>query len=517
MKILAIIPARGGSKGIPRKNIKLLAGKPLIAYTIQTALRSKHLDRVVVSTDDKEIAEISKRYGAEVAIRPPELSGDKANKRDIVFDCLKGEDIVIVLQPTSPLRTTDDIDKAIELFTKNKCESVISVCESNPYWSFKIKKYLEPVLGFEYFEINRQDLPKAYITIGAIFISATKTLDDYNGFFTNKMLPYIMPLERSIDIDTEFDFWLVEQILKKEKPCFVIAEAGINHNGDIRLAKRLVDVAVSAGADAVKFQTFKTEELLNENIEVIKKLELSNKDHYELSDYCKQKGIIFMSTPLDNGSVDLLDKIGVPMFKVASCDLDNLPLLKYIAKKGKPIILSTGMGTITEVGEAIDTIKSAGNDNITLLHCVSVYPPKEVDLRAIQTLSDAFKLPVGYSDHTIGISVPLAAVALGAKVIEKHFTLDKKMKGFDHAVSADPEELKTLIAGIREIEKSLGTGIKKPTKEEVEKKKSFRRSITANTDIKKGETITEKMLSIKRPGTGLSPKYYEDIISSRWK
>lgn len=461
---------------------------------------------MVVSTDDEEIAEISKRYGAEVVMRPEELSGDKANKRDIVFNCLKGEDIVIVLHPTSPLRTADDIDKAIELFRSNECESVISVCETNPYWSFKIKEYLEPVLEWEYFETRRQDLPKTYAPNGAIFISTPKMLDRYKSFYTDEILPYIMPVERSVDIDTEFDFWLTEQILKKEKPCFIIAEAGINHNGDVRLAKKLVDVAVSSGADAVKFQTFKTEELTSENIEAIKKLELSDKDHYELSDYCKQKGIIFISTPLDNGSVDLLDKIGVPMFKIASCDLDNLPLLKYIAKKGKPIILSTGMGTITEVGEAIDAIKSTGNDNITLLHCVSVYPPKEIDLRAIQTLSDAFKLPVGYSDHTIGISVPLGAVALGAKVIEKHFTLDKKMEGFDHAVSANPEELKALIVGIREIEKSLGTGIKEPTKEEIKKKKSFRRSIVANTNIKKGEVITEKMVSMKRPATGLSPK-----------
>ena len=317
------------------------------------------------------------------------------------------------------------------------------------------------------------------------------------------------------------------KLIGEEELCFLIAEAGVNHNGNIELAKKLIDVAKDAGADAVKFQTFTTEGLLSKNIvvpkhvesreslfETIRKLELSEEEHYELSEYCNQKGIIFMSTPLDNKSVDLLDDIGVPVFKVASCDLDNLPLLNYIAKKEKPIILSTGMGTISEVGEAVEVIKSYGNNDIILLHCVSAYPPKveEVNLRAINTLREAFKLPVGYSDHTIGITIPLAAVAMGAKVIEKHFTLDKKMEGPDHAVSADPADLKNLISGIREIEKSFGTGVKSPSKDEIEMKKSFRKSIVANTDIMKGEIITPEMLSIKRPGTDISPKYFDFIV-----
>ena len=321
-----------------------------------------------------------------------------------------------------------------------------------------------------------------------------------------------------------------DRYIGEEEPCFIIAEAGVNHNGDINLAKKLIDVAKDAGADTVKFQTFKTERFLSKNIVVpkhvksteslfdtIRKLELSEEGHYELSKYCKRKGIIFMSTPMDNNSVDLLDNIGVPVFKVASSDLDNLPLLDYIAKKEKPIILSTGMGTIGEVGEAVEVIKSNGNDDIIILHCVSTYPPRveDVNLRAINTLRDAFKLPVGYSDHTIGINIPLAAVVIGAKVIEKHLTLDKKMEGPDHAVSADPADLKNLIAGIREIEKSFGTGVKSPSKDEIEMKKSFRKSVVAGVDIKKGETITPEMLSIKRPGTGISPKYFDFIVGRK--
>lgn len=322
------------------------------------------------------------------------------------------------------------------------------------------------------------------------------------------------------------------KLIGEGEPCFIIAEAGVNHNGDVELAKNLIDTAKEAGADAVKFQTFTTEGLLSRNIvvpkhvksreslfEMVRELELSEEVHYELSEYCKYKGIIFMSTPLDNYSVDLLDEIGVPIFKIASCDLDNLPLLNYIAKKEKPIILSTGMGTISEVGEAVEVIKSTGNDALILLHCVSTYPPKveDVNLRAINTLREAFKLPVGYSDHTIGINIPLAAVALGAKVLEKHLTLDKKMEGPDHAVSADPVDLKNLISGIREIEKSFGTGVKAPSKDEIEMKKSFRKSIVAGVDIKIGKTITPEMLSIKRPGTGISPKYFDFVVGKKAK
>ena len=322
------------------------------------------------------------------------------------------------------------------------------------------------------------------------------------------------------------------KLIGEEEPCFIIAEAGVNHNGDTELAMQLIDAAKDAGADAVKFQTFKTENLLSKNIMVpkhveskeslfdtIRGLELSEEAHCMLSEYCKQKGIVFMSTPMDNNSVDLLEDIGVPVFKVASCDLDNLPLLKYISKTEKPIILSTGMGSISEVGEAIEVIKSNGNSDIILLHCVSAYPPKveDVNLRAMETLGNAFKLTVGYSDHTIGINIPLAAVALGAKVIEKHFTLDRNMEGPDHAVSADPDDLERLVSGVREIEESFGTGVKVPSKDEIEMRRSFRKSIVAITDIKKGATIMPEMLSVKRPGTGISPKYFDFIAGRKAK
>ncbi|MBO8161754.1 MAG: N-acetylneuraminate synthase [Thermosipho sp. (in: Bacteria)] len=315
---------------------------------------------------------------------------------------------------------------------------------------------------------------------------------------------------------------------------FVITEAGVNHNGDIELAKKLVDIAVEAGADAIKFQTFKAENVVTKNApkadyqikntksnesqyDMIKKLELSEEEFRELYRYAKSKGIIFLSTPFDFESADFLEDLGVPAFKVSSTDLTNLPFLEYIAEKGKPIILSTGMGTLGEIEEAINTIKDVGNEDIVLLHCITSYPVKfeSLNLRTIQTLKEAFKLPVGFSDHSLGIYAPIAAVALGAVVIEKHFTLDKNLPGPDHKASLNPEELKEMIKWIRLIEKALGDGIKRPTPKEIEIRKVARRSIVAKVDIPKGATITKNMITFKRPGTGLPPKYYKEIIGRR--
>jgi len=318
------------------------------------------------------------------------------------------------------------------------------------------------------------------------------------------------------------------------EPCFIIAEAGVNHNGDIELAKKLIDVAKEAGADAVKFQTFKAENVVikhtpkadyqventksNESqYDMLKKLELSEDEFRELYRYAKNKGIMFLSTPFDFESVDFLEELGVPAFKISSTDLTNLPFLEYIAEKGKPIILSTGMGTLGEIEEAVSAIKNAGNENIILLHCITSYPAKieSLNLRVIKTLKEAFKLPVGFSDHSLGIYAPIAAVALGAVVIEKHFTLDKNLPGPDHKASLNPEELREMIRGIRLIEKALGDGIKRPTSEEMKIKKVARRSIVAKVNIPRGAIITKEMIAFKRPGIGLPPKYYNEVIGKK--
>lgn len=314
-------------------------------------------------------------------------------------------------------------------------------------------------------------------------------------------------------------------------PCFIIAEAGVNHNGDVNLAKKLVDVAKKAGADAVKFQTFDVEELVTRSAdkaqyqkettgaeesqsEMLSKLQLTERDFEKLVAYAQDKGMIFLSSPFDKKSVDLLDRLNTPAFKVPSGEITNFPLLKYIAGKGKPIILSTGMATLREVEEALDIIQKHGGKDIVFLHCVSSYPARmeDMNLRAIETLRRTFKLPVGLSDHTVGITMPIAAVALGACLIEKHFTLDRKLPGPDHRASLEPDELRQMIEAIRDVESAMGDGIKRPMEQEEEVKKAARRSIVAKVDIPQGTTITEDMLGIKRPGTGIEPSYLYKVV-----
>jgi N-acetylneuraminate synthase/N,N'-diacetyllegionaminate synthase len=317
-------------------------------------------------------------------------------------------------------------------------------------------------------------------------------------------------------------------------PCFIIAEAGVNHNGKLDMAKELVVAAVQAGADAVKFQSFKAENVVTRKApkakyqeqttgsaesqyEMIKKLELSSGSFAELAHHAQKKGIIFLSTPFDKESVDLLDGLGVPVFKIASGEITNFPLIRYVAKKGKPVILSTGMSTLAEIDEALHVIQGEGIKDIILLHCVTAYPAKveDVNLRAMETLRREFKLPVGLSDHTLGTTVPVAAVALGACVIEKHFTLDRSLPGPDHQASLEPDELKQMIKAIREVEKAMGDGSKMPTKEEKQIQKVARRSIVAGVNIPKGTIITEAMLDIKRPGTGIEPKNIHMVIDRK--
>ena len=321
----------------------------------------------------------------------------------------------------------------------------------------------------------------------------------------------------------------------KGAPCFIIAEAGVNHNGDVSLAKKLIDAAKEAGADAVKFQTFKAEAVVTREakkagyqrettggeesqFEMIKKLELSERDFGALFDYAREKELIFLSSPFDRGSVDLLAGLGVPAFKIASGEITNFPLLKHIAGKRKPIILSSGMSTLEEIEEALGVIRKEGAEEIVLLHCVTSYPAKveDTNLRAMETLRQAFKLPVGMSDHTVGITIPIAAVALGACVIEKHFTLDKGLQGPDHRASLEPDELKQMVKAIRDVERAFGDGIKRPTKGE-EREKAARRSIVAKVTIPRGTIIREEMLDIKRPGAGIEPKYLAEISGARAK
>ncbi len=319
-------------------------------------------------------------------------------------------------------------------------------------------------------------------------------------------------------------------------PCFIVAEAGANHNGKLELAKKLAQSAAAHGADAVKFQTYVAEKLTTRTApkywvdsspsksqyELFKTLDkLSEEDWKELAKFCRRIGIIFFSTPFDFESADLLEELGVPLFKIASADITCLPFIKHVAEKGKPIMLSTGAATIEEIREAVKTIESTGNDQIIILHCTLSYPTpiKDANLRVITTLQKRFPTyPIGLSDHTLGITAPIAATVLGAKVIEKHFTINKNLPGSpDHKLSIDPKELENMVAQIRLVEKLLGSPIKQPVKSELKARKYARRSIVAKVRIPKGAIITEKMITFKRPGIGIPPKLANTIIGKRAK
>ena len=316
---------------------------------------------------------------------------------------------------------------------------------------------------------------------------------------------------------------------------FIIAEAGVNHNGSVDIAKKLIDVASEAGADAVKFQTFKAENLVtkkakkaNYQVEttdsnesqfnMLKKFELDLEKHEQLIFHCKQKKIIFLSSPFDIESTELLYSLGLKIFKIPSGEITNLPYLRHIGKLNKNIILSTGMANLTEIKNALEVLTNSGTkkDNITVLHANTEYPTpmKDVNLKAMITIGKTFKVKYGYSDHTSGIEIDIAAVAIGATCIEKHFTLDCNMEGPDHKASLEPDALKAMVKAIRNIEIALGDGTKKPSESELPNIKIVRKSIVAKTSIKKGDTLDKNNLSVKRPGHGINPMKWDEVIGT---
>jgi N-acetylneuraminate synthase/N,N'-diacetyllegionaminate synthase len=321
-----------------------------------------------------------------------------------------------------------------------------------------------------------------------------------------------------------------DQVIGNSK-VYVIAEIGINHDGSLNRARRLIDAAAECGVDAVKFQTFRADRLMiptkdrlaqqEDSVEtayqMFRRLELSWDDHEKLKRHADECGTAFLSTPFDEESADFLDQLGVAAFKIASADINHFPLLSHIGAKGKPVLLSTGMSYLNEVAEAVWALKSSGAKDIMLLHCVSSYPapPESLNLRSIQTLRDYFDLPVGFSDHSAGILLAVTAVALGATILEKHFTLDKRAEGPDHKLSLDPAELKLLIQNLRDVEKSLGDGRKRPAAVEEENRLLSRRSIVAAVDIRSCESIAPWMLAFKRPGSGLEPRQLQKVVGMK--
>ncbi len=317
-------------------------------------------------------------------------------------------------------------------------------------------------------------------------------------------------------------------------PCFVIAEAGVNHNGDVARAKHLIDVAAESGADAVKFQTFLSHKLTSaaapkaayqrvttsadeSQLEMVRRLELPFEAFRELREHARAKDILFLSTPFDTESVDFLVSLDLPALKVPSGELTNMPFLEHLARTGKPLIVSTGMADLDEVEIAVQVVRKAGGNDIVLLHCVSNYPASaaSVNLRAVGAMEAKFQVPVGYSDHTLGLEIALAAAALGACVIEKHFTLSRDLPGPDHKASLEPAELKALVAGIRNVQSALGDGVKQPAEEERDTRAAARRSLVAARDLAPGTVLERDAITILRPGTGLPPSQFQNVIGRK--
>jgi len=553
MSVLIVIPARGGSKGIPRKNLRLVGGIPLVGRAVRTAARALAQiggtgNRLLCSTDDEEIARTAQEWGAEVPfLRPEDLSRDETPTIEVLLHLLdrigQSFDTVVLLQPTSPLTAPEDVVAALA-FHRETGDPIIGIarCEHPIEWTFRMdgeRRLTKAIVGEAG---RRQDAPAGFRPNGALYVASVATLRSVRGFVTTGIRGYVMPAERSIDIDVLADLNAAEALLAgapvpnviigdrevgHKHPCFVIAEIGVNHNGDLMRAMQMVEVAARAGADAAKFQTFSPECVISpgarqaeyqrrntgvteSQLEMVRRLELGDEAFKRLAEHCAKCEILFLSSPFDLESADLLESLGVPAFKIGSGELTNHPFLANLARRGRPLLLSTGMATLREVDEALEVIRHSGDPSVALLHCVSSYPspPSDSNLAAIDTMRRAFGVPVGWSDHSLGLNVSLAAVARGACILERHFTLDRTLPGPDHAASLDPAELANLVQSVREVESAIGSGAKAPTGSERDTAEVARRSLHTARDIPSGTCLQAADLVLLRPGMGLPPSRF---------
>jgi sialic acid synthase len=554
MTITAIIPARGGSKRIPKKNIKMYCDKPLLVHSIEQAKQSKLIDRIVVSTDDNEIAEIAKKSGAEIIMRPKHLAEDHSTDYDFMKHFLDNNSqtihMLVHLRPTYPNRDVNVIDNCINtLLMHNWYDSLRTVIPNEfktPYKMYKInndEKILEPLLNGG--NNPDQTLPQTYIHNGYVDCVWPKTILEQNSVSGTKIYPYVLDKKEIDDIDILEDFVnssrkyrernkkvinLGGKLIGEDYPCFFIAEAGINHNGEMKYAKQLIDMAHRCGADCVKFQKRTIKRILTK--EGLERpytgarsfgptygqhkefLEMSFNQFKEMKEYADNLGILFTASGWDEESVDFLYDLGVPFFKMASADLTNFPLLVHTAKKGLPIIISTGMADMETVVKAYDIVSKYNND-IIILQCTSTYPalPDDIHLNVIQTYKKRFpNAVIGYSGHENGLAISLGAVALGAKVVERHFTLDRTMKGGDHAASLEEPGFQRLVRDIHILERARGGYEKKMWECEKPCFLKLSKSLVSTCKISKGTVITREMLTTKGPGRGISPMRMEEII-----
>lgn len=515
--IIAVIPAQGTSSRLPGKNMRKIDGQPLLFWAIEAARMSQRIDRIIVSTDDREIASYAASQGTDVVLRDSNLCGDapvvEVYRHALEESGLPDVTHVVAIQPDHPDRTTD-IDAVIELVVaKDIRDFVTTDIHGVRHGSVRIMKCEDLLSG-------RLSYTSGALVDNCINVHTEADLRRAEASLIRKRRPLMIG-----------DF-----PLREEGPTFIVAEAGANHNADLQVAKMMVDQAKEAGADAVKFQSYKAEKLVTRKsmqywkrdradgsqFEYYKSLDkLDYEDYVNLFEYCRDKGIIFLTTPFDYEFADFFADLGMAAFKIASCDLPDTAFVRHVAGKGKPVILSTGASTMDEIRKAVDTILETGNRDIILLQCSLVYPTKNEDanLRQIKTLKDFFpEAIVGISDHTFpdkSMTVPTAAVALGAKVVEKHYTFSRNQPTNSHQFSMDPGLLKTMVQNIRIVEKALGRAEIVVSEAEIPARENARRSITALRDIPVGTILTRDMLAMKRPASGLPPDRIDEVLGKR--
>lgn len=567
MKVLLAIPARGGSRRLPRKNLRTVGGVSLVGRAVLAAREFRRRAglsdaRIIVDTDSSEIASEAGRWGAPVPfLRPRRLAEDDTPTIASTLHLLERlesngytYEAVVLLQPTSPLRSADEVLECWAVFLGG-AEAVTSVTEFQPPMRHVVQ------VGPGGLVLARD--PTLYCAAedklcglsGSVYVTTPEFLRRHRAFVVPGVTATVeVPLERSLDVDVEADLLLAECSWSKrpvralsvgrrsvggvDAPCFVIAEAGVNHNGDLGMARELVDAAANAGADAVKFQTFdpvlvaapdaeqaeyqvhgapERGRRTETQREMLARLVLSPEAHLELRDRATAHGLAFLSSPFDEESAKLLDSMGIGAFKIASGEVTNHPLLAGVAAFGKPMLISTGMSTMDEVADALECVRRAGGSELALLHCVTSYPTptEDCNLRAMNTMRVAFGLPVGWSDHTEGVTVALAAVAAGAEILEKHFTLSRGLPGPDHAASLEPQELQGLVTQVREVERAMGSGQKEMQPSEAAVRVLVRRSLHARRNLEEGELVGPADLIALRPATGIPPNRLAEVVGRR--
>ncbi len=577
MKVAITITARMKSERLPLKVVRYIKGKPMIEHQIDRLKLVKGADEIIMCTSvnpqDAILVDIAEKNNIKW------FRGSEEDVLDRIYGAAKKHnvDFVVSITADNPLVDLVHMDKIITKFKETNADYI--TCKKLPIGAFsygikvkalakviELKKEKDTEVWGKLFE-ERKEFKKIDLEVEKELVhpEIRLTVDEeqdlelvrkiFDQFYVNRNDFALKDIIRYVSENPEIKE--INKVIAQKKPrieivkignklvganqpCFIIAEAGVNHNGSLELARNLIDKAAEAGVDAVKFQIFKAEKVVTEKAgmaeyqkknlgkkaekqsqaDMLRKLELGEKEHKELKAYAQKKGLLFSSTAHSgNDDVDALERVGVDFHKIGSGDLTNKPFVEYVAKTSRPVLLSTGMATMEEVKKATSWIREQGNDKLILLHCTTNYPCPfdEVNMRSMLTMMKEINVPIGYSDHTLGIEVPLLARALGACIVEKHFTLDKSMDGPDHKASLDPEELKQMVVSIRNLEKAMGSAEKKPNKSEEKMMLLVRKSLIAAREIKKGKKIEAADLIIKRPGIGMAPEQYDHVIGKKTK